>query len=51
VCIDCGAVEDVELPRTLENQLQRLVGQVSQMSAFSASGHSLEVDGLCTRCA
>ena len=51
VCIDCGAVEDIELPLGLESQLEALVGQVSQLSAFSASGHSLEVDGRCTRCA
>lgn len=51
VCINCGAVEDIELPQSLESQLERLVGQVSKMSAFSARGHSLEVDGHCTRCA
>ena len=51
VCIDCGAVEDIELPHGLESQLEALVGQVSELSSFSASGHSLEVDGLCTRCA
>jgi len=51
VCIDCGAVEDVELPARLESQLEALVGRVSDLSAFSASGHSLEVDGRCARCA
>ena len=51
VCINCGAVEDIELPKNLETRLERLVGQVTEMSAFTASGHSLEVDGLCTRCA
>jgi len=51
VCINCGAVEDIELPQDLETRLERLVGQVSEMSAFSASGHSLEVEGRCTRCA
>jgi Fe2+ or Zn2+ uptake regulation protein len=51
VCISCGAVEDIELPPGLETQLERLVNQVSGMSEFSASGHSLEVDGRCTRCA
>lgn len=50
VCVDCGAVEDFELPADLEARLERLVGQVSEMSAFTASGHSLEVEGLCTRC-
>ncbi len=51
VCINCGAVEDIELPPGLETQLERLVSQVSGTSEFSASGHSLEVDGRCTRCA
>jgi Fe2+ or Zn2+ uptake regulation protein len=51
VCIKCGGVEDIELPQDLETRLERLVGQVSDMSAFSASGHSLEVEGRCTRCA
>ena len=51
VCVDCGAVEDIELPPSLEKELEVLVGQVSKMSEFSASGHSLEVDGRCTRCA
>ena len=51
VCINCGTVEDIKLPKTMENQLERLVGQVSGLSSFSASGHSLEVDGYCTRCA
>ncbi|HEY4584090.1 MAG: Fur family transcriptional regulator [Acidimicrobiia bacterium] len=50
VCVDCGAVEDIELPKDLESELERLVGQVSRMSAFTSTGHSLEVDGLCTRC-
>jgi len=51
VCVDCGAVEDIELPKGLESELERLVGQVSKMSAFTSMGHSLEVDGYCTRCA
>jgi Fe2+ or Zn2+ uptake regulation protein len=51
VCIGCGAVEDIELPPKLELQLERLVGQVSGLSSFSASGHSLEVVGRCARCA
>jgi Fur family ferric uptake transcriptional regulator len=51
VCVDCGAVEDIELPRDLESQLEALVGKVSRLSSFSASGHSLEVDGHCARCA
>ena len=51
VCIDCGAVEDIALPRGMEAKLEELVGQISELSSFSASGHSLEVDGRCPRCA
>ena len=51
VCMNCGTVEDIELPGQLEVQLEQLVGQVSGLSSFTASGHSLEVDGLCVRCA
>ncbi|MGH8914297.1 MAG: Fur family transcriptional regulator [Acidimicrobiia bacterium] len=50
VCSNCGAVEDIELPSDMETQLERLVGRVSGMSRFSASGHALEVDGRCSRC-
>jgi Fur family ferric uptake transcriptional regulator len=51
VCVECGSMEDIELPRALESQLDALVGKVSRLSSFSARGHSLEVDGYCTRCA
>lgn len=50
VCDRCGAVEDIELPPGLESQLERLVGVVSGRAEFQASGHSLEVAGLCARC-
>ncbi len=50
VCVECGAVEDIELPSELEAQLEIVVRRLSDLSSFSASGHSLEVDGRCTRC-
>ncbi|MFZ0626909.1 MAG: Fur family transcriptional regulator [Acidimicrobiia bacterium] len=51
VCVECGAVEDIKLPAALEEQLEGVVGRVSELSRFEASGHSLEVDGRCARCA
>lgn len=50
VCESCGMVEDIELPRELEVELERLVGQVAGLSSFSVTGHALEVDGRCVRC-
>jgi Fe2+ or Zn2+ uptake regulation protein len=50
VCIECGAVEDIELPDGLERELEELVREVSRHSSFVSTGHSLEVDGRCTGC-
>lgn len=50
VCQVCGAVEDIELPRGLEVDLEQLVHNLSDLSGFSASAHSLEVVGHCPRC-
>jgi Fur family ferric uptake transcriptional regulator len=50
VCGSCGMVEDIELPKELEVELERLVGRVAGLSSFSVTGHALEVDGRCVRC-
>lgn len=50
VCESCGMVADIELPRHLEVELERLVGQVAGLSSFSVTGHALEVDGRCASC-
>jgi Fe2+ or Zn2+ uptake regulation protein len=51
VCDSCGTVEDVEIPEPLEARLEELISTITVGSAFSATGHSLEIDGLCRRCA
>ncbi len=50
ICLQCGAVEDFELPGGLEEELESLVGRVSELTRFTASGHSLEVAGRCSKC-
>jgi len=50
VCIDCGAVDDVQLPPDLETTLERLVATVAA-DRFVATGHALEIDGRCAACA
>ena len=51
VCVTCGGVEDVALPPDLELQLEQLVDRAAGVIAFEASGHALEIDGRCRRCA
>lgn len=51
VCIDCGAVEDIEIPAEDERLLDELIGGVSKSVAFDPIDHSLEIVGRCVNCA
>lgn len=51
VCIDCGHVEDVDVPETYEAQVDALVIAISSEIAFKPTNHALEIEGLCARCA
>lgn len=51
VCVDCGNVDDVELPEALESSLHELVDTVARGGHFIALGHALEVEGRCKACA
>jgi Fur family ferric uptake transcriptional regulator len=51
VCIDCGTIDDIIIPHTLEERVEDIVAQIGQMSSFTASNHALEVEGQCARCA
>ncbi len=51
VCLDCGAVEDVEIPGAQETQVRDLVDSISAIASFTPINHDLEVEGRCARCA
>lgn len=50
VCVECGTVDDIRLPDTVEAALERLVAEVADSAAFSSQAHSLEIEGRCPRC-
>nr|PZN32608.1 MAG: hypothetical protein DIU67_07895 [Actinomycetota bacterium] len=50
VCIGCGGVEDVTLPDPLEAEMDRIVKSIGKLTEFSATSHSLEIEGRCARC-
>ncbi|MGH8926962.1 MAG: Fur family transcriptional regulator [Acidimicrobiia bacterium] len=50
VCLQCGAMGDIELDPKAESMLDGLVEVLGQRSGYSVSGHSLEVEGLCRSC-
>ena len=51
VCVECGTVDDIELPPRLESTLHDLVNAVADSGDFAAAGHALEVVGRCKACA
>ena len=51
VCIECGRVEDVDVPDRYEAQVHDLVGAISSQASFTATNHALEIEGTCAECA
>lgn len=51
VCIECGSVDDVELPPLLEARVAALVDEIGGMTTFRPTDHALEIEGRCARCA
>lgn len=50
VCVECGRVEDVDVPERFEEQVHELVGAISAGASFTATNHALEIEGRCARC-
>ena len=50
VCINCGAVEDIEMPAGQERSLEELVAAVGAAASFVPTNHALEMEGHCARC-
>ncbi|MGA7272828.1 MAG: Fur family transcriptional regulator [Acidimicrobiia bacterium] len=50
VCINCGAVEDVELSDRNEKELRRLASSMATGAGYEPTAHNLEVEGLCQEC-
>ena len=51
VCIDCGTVDDVDVPESYEVEVEKLVAGIGSMVSFTPTGHVLEIEGRCARCA
>jgi Fe2+ or Zn2+ uptake regulation protein len=51
VCLECGSVDDVELPASHEASVAALVREIGSAAGFEPAGHALEIEGRCARCA
>ena len=51
VCVSCGAVEDFEPPRRVEQSLAEAIGTLTTKTGFLAHAHQLDLLGTCANCA
>jgi Fur family ferric uptake transcriptional regulator len=51
VCNNCGRMEDYEASEEIEGGLRAAIDAIAAHRGFKATGHSLELRGLCSRCA
>ncbi len=50
VCVACGAIEDVAVPKAAEQQLNAIVKSLGSQVGFRVLDHVLEVEGVCPSC-
>jgi Fe2+ or Zn2+ uptake regulation protein len=50
VCVECGSVEDVDVPESEEDKVRSLVGSIAASASFTPTNHALEIEGRCARC-
>ncbi|MGI8663184.1 MAG: Fur family transcriptional regulator [Acidimicrobiales bacterium] len=50
ICSRCGQVEDFTVSDKLEITLERSLHRVAAKHGFAASGHRLDLVGVCARC-
>jgi Fe2+ or Zn2+ uptake regulation protein len=51
VCVECGAVADIDIPAAKEASVRDLVSEIAELASFQATDHALEIEGRCAQCA
>jgi Fur family transcriptional regulator, ferric uptake regulator len=51
ICTKCGAVDDFVVPARTERALEAALAKAVAEAGFTATGHRLDVVGLCATCA
>ena len=51
VCSNCGRVEDVAIPASVERSIDRTLDRIARDVGFATVGHRLDLIGLCRSCA
>ena len=50
VCVVCGSVEDIVIPKRHESRVKSLVAELSERASFTPLNHALEIEGRCSKC-
>lgn len=50
VCVSCGAIEDIDVPRHDETELKTIVDSLGADAGFRVLDHVLEIEGVCQTC-
>lgn len=50
VCLECGAVEDIDISPGMEARVRNLVDEMAGLVSFTPVSHTLEIEGRCSRC-
>ena len=50
VCVECGAVADVELAPGQEQGLDEIVDEAATAEGFAVLGHRIDIEGRCRQC-
>jgi Fur family ferric uptake transcriptional regulator len=51
ICVNCGTVEDFEVPRQFEKVFADAIGQFTTGTGFRVETHRLDLLGTCAKCA
>lgn len=51
VCVECGSVADVVVPRRVEQAVQLAAAELADNAGFRLEGHRLDLVGRCVDCA
>jgi Fe2+ or Zn2+ uptake regulation protein len=51
VCVNCGRVQDVDLPSEFETAVDRTLDRLARRAGFASVSHRLDLIGRCRDCA
>jgi Fur family ferric uptake transcriptional regulator len=50
VCVECGTVDDVEVPEGVETVVAEVIAGIAATAGFEPAAHIIEIEGRCAEC-